>query len=330
MTKDIIPRVIALLLAAILITGFVASCSASNKMSQDDAAYAEENSSAGDMGQSPSQTGAYYDYDYSEEEKDAAIHQMPSPNTRPPKDDSGQTITDTRKIIKTVNLELETKRFNDAVAQITASATANGGYIEYSYVSGESLQSKNMERNAKFTVRIPASVLDAYVSGLGGNFNVLSKTENASDITDSYFDAEARLKSLQTQEERLLAMLEGATELQYMLQLEQTLADVRYQIESYYSTIKRYDSQVSLSTVSISLYEVIEYQQIIEKPKTYTERLGQAIKRSWHDFIDGLKDFSVDFVYAFPTLLVLVVFITGAVLIVRKILRHKKSPGSGK
>ncbi|MDD4774774.1 MAG: DUF4349 domain-containing protein, partial [Eubacteriales bacterium] len=106
--------------------------------------------------------------------------------------------------------------------------------------------------------------------------------------------------------------------------------DVRYQIESYYSTIKRYDSQVSLSTVSISLYEVIEYQQIVEKPKTYLERLGQAIKQSWHNFIEGLKDFSVDFVYAFPTLIVLAAIISAAVIIIRKIMKHKKSSGGGK
>lgn len=315
MTTRIIPRIAVLLVAALLLIGLIASCSSSNKAAQD-LAYTENNSG----GAARPSDGAYYDYDYAE---------MEEASPEAPKDASGQ-ITDTRKIIKTVTLELETKAFNDAVARITASAAANGGYIEYSYVSGESLQSKNVERNAKFTVRIPASVLDSYVSGLGGSFNVLSKTENASDITDTYFDAEARLKSLQTQEERLLAMLEGATELQYMLQLEQTLADVRYQIESYYSTIKRYDSQVSLSTVSISLYEVIEYQQIVEKPKTYLERLGQAIKQSWHNFIEGLKDFSVDFVYAFPTLIVLAAIISAAVIIIRKIMKHKKSSGGGK
>lgn len=260
--------------------------------------------------------GAYYDYD-----------NLTQPT--PPKDSAGQTITDTRKIIKTVNLELETKTFNDAVALITSSAAANGGYIEYSYVSGESLQSNKIERNAIFTIRIPASVLDSYVNGLGGSFNVLSKTENSSDITDTYYDAEARLKSLQTQEERLLAMLEGATELQYMLQLEQTLADVRYQIESYYSTIKRYDSQVSLSTVSINLYEVIEYQDIIEKPKTYGERLVLAIKESWKNFAEGWKDFSVDFVYAIPTLIVLAIFIFVAILIIRKVMKRKKNGNTG-
>ncbi len=313
MKKNISVRILVLLLAVVLCTGFIASCSSQNKTSSDMSA--PEYSGNENRPETGSSGDSYYDNGSSEK---------PSP----PKESSGQ-ITDTRKIIKTINLELETKAFNDAVALITSSAAANGGYIEYSYISGDSLQSNKIERKAVFTIRVPASVLDSYVNGLGGSFNVLSKTENSSDITDTYYDAEARLKSLQTQEERLLSMLEGATELQYMLQLEQTLADVRYQIESYYSTIKRYDSQVSLSTVSINLYEVIEYQEIVEKPKTYGERLVLAVKESWENFVEGWKDFSVELVYSIPTLIVLAVFIFVAVLIIKKVTNKKHGGNTG-
>lgn len=312
MKKNISVRIFALLLAAVLFTGFVASCSKAANTAVDQSApdYAGNE----EKGEAPAEGEAIYD-------NDGGI------KPTMPQESPAQAITDTRKIIKTVGLELETKAFNDAVALITSSAASNGGYIEYSYISGESLQSNKIERHANFTIRIPASVLDSYVNGLGSSFNVLSKTENSSDITDTYYDAEARLKSLQTQEERLIAMLEGATELQYMLQLEQTLADVRYQIESYYSTIKRYDSQVSLSTVTINLYEVIEYQEVIEKPKTYGERISLAVRESWNDFVEGLKDFTVDFIYALPTLIILAVLIFVTVLIIKKIMK-KKSPGS--
>ncbi len=312
MKKNISVRIFALLLAAVLFTGFVASCSKAANSTADQSA--PEYAVNEEKGEVPAQGEAIYD-------NDGGI------KPTMPQESPAQAITDTRKIIKTVGLELETKAFNDAVALITSSAASNGGYIEYSYISGESLQSNKIERHANFTIRIPASVLDSYVNGLGSSFNVLSKTENSSDITDTYYDAEARLKSLQTQEERLIAMLEGATELQYMLQLEQTLADVRYQIESYYSTIKRYDSQVSLSTVTINLYEVIEYQEVIEKPKTYGERISLAVRESWNDFVEGLKDFTVDFIYALPTLIILAVLIFVTVLIIKKIMK-KKSPGS--
>lgn len=325
-------RIIALLMTLALLAGIFSSCSAFK--SKTDMVSSENNTvSATGGGVSkgvPSADGAPV-YDNSSANGSSGVSQgapatgaYEQPGKVSVTTTTPQSIPDTRKIIKSVTLELETLTFNDAVAQITSLAAAKGGYVEYSYVSGESIQSSGTERHANFTIRIPASVLDEYVNGLSGSFNVLSKTENSSDITDVYYDAEAHLNSLKTQEERLLAMLEGATELQYMLQVEQTLADVRYQIESYYSTIKRYDSQASLSTVSINLYEVIKYKDITEKPKTYSERIIQALKESWKNFTEGWKDFSVNFIYSIPTLLIITVFAAAAVLIIRHITKKRR------
>ena len=51
--------------------------------------------------------------------------------------------------------------------------------------------------------------------GLG---NVLSSSRNAENVTSSYTDYEARLSSLNTQEERLLAMLEKSKNLEILPQ----------------------------------------------------------------------------------------------------------------
>jgi len=234
-------------------------------------------------------------------------------------------VTSERKIIKTVSLDLETKQFDEAVEKIRASVVVAGGYIESSYVSGESMQSSGTERYASFTLRIPVSGLDSYVNSFSGElYNVLSRNENSSDITDTYYDVKARLTSLQTQEERLLAMLEGATELQYMLQIEQTLADVRYQIENYYSRIQRYDSQVSLSTISIYLREVIEYKPVEVKPITFAERIAKAFENSWEDFVDNCQDFAVEFVYGIPTLIIWIVVIAVIVVVIRILIKRRR------
>ena len=46
-----------------------------------------------------------------------------------------------------------------------------------------------------------------------------------------------RGSTLLVQEERLLSMLEGADDLEYMLKLEDKLSEVRYQID-FYSTLR--------------------------------------------------------------------------------------------
>ena len=154
---------------------------------------------------------------------------------------------------------------------------AAGGYVESSYITGKSLSDYgNVTRSATFVLRVPAAGLDAYVEALSGSFNVLSRQESAEDITDSYYDSKARLDSLLVQEKRLLSMLEGADDLEYMLKLEDKLSEVRYQIESLYSTLQRYDKAVEMATVNVSLREVVEYQRITEPPKTFGERLHQS------------------------------------------------------
>lgn len=234
---------------------------------------------------------------------------------------------ETRKIVRTARVSLQTKRFDDALDAVSAMAEQFGGYIESSDVSGRQYDADYRVRNASFTLRIPADRLDECLDSLCTSdelFNVLNKTMNSSDITDSYYDTKSRLDSLKTQEERLLAMLEGATELEYMLQIEQTLADVRYQIENYYSAMQRYDSQVAMSTLSIELEEVLNYEVQVSTPKSYGERLASAFQSSWRGFVRGAGDFFIDLIFALPAILVVALVIALTVALIRYGVRRSR------
>ncbi|MBQ2767967.1 MAG: DUF4349 domain-containing protein [Clostridia bacterium] len=243
--------------------------------------------------------------------------------------DSENQTSSERKIIKTMRINAETKAFDRATAAIEALCAELGGYVESSSRSGGSIRysSSVVARSASYVLRIPAEKLDAFRSGMGSDINVVSESTGIEDITDQYFDVDTRLATLKTQEERLLAMLETADELEYLLTLEERLAEVRYQIESYTGTLRRYDSQVAYSTVRLSLDEVIEYTQVIEAPQTFSERVGIAFRESWADFADNCKDFAVGFIYALPTLLVLAVIVAVPVTVIVVLVRRgsKKS-----
>ena len=295
---------ITLLLAALLVLTSFVSC-ASKNAARDEAFYEVTESVSGANGKYT----ADMDFGYSANDDYAPEIEMEKGEMV----DSSAALTDNRKIVREMSLRLETKTFDDAVLKIRSSIKEIGGYVESSYVSGSSMNNTGSPRNASFVLRIPASSLDVYVEGLGDMFNTLSKNENARDITDAYFDTASRLKSLQTQEERLIAMLEGANELEYMLRIEETLANVRYEIENVYSTLQRYDGMVSMSTLSIDLREVVEYKVNPSLPKTFGERVSIAFEESWDDFADNCRDFAVEFVYSIPTLIVLIV-IFGAIV----------------
>ncbi len=187
-----------------------------------------------------------------------------------------------RKIVKHSNLTLETKEFDTALDLILSAILEQGGYIESQNTNGQSLTHRGdyYERSASIQARIPANRLDSVTAVVGGIGNVTSKSENIDDITDSYFDSEARLNSLKLQEERLLEILAKAERLEDVISLERALSDVRYQIESLTATLRRMDSQVAYSYLNLSLREVVEYQVVSSAPKTLGEKIAASFKRS--------------------------------------------------
>lgn len=237
-----------------------------------------------------------------------------------------------RKIVKTVNLSAETKSFDQAASQIRERVISLGGYIESSNISGTSLYNAGgiVRRTAYFKLRIPADKLDEYVSDVKGQVNIVSQKEDIDDITDRYFDVDARLNSLKIEEERLLAMLSESKDLEYLIRLNERLSEVRYDIESYTSTIRRYDNMVSYSTVNITLEEVVDYTVVTDTPKTFGERLGIAFSESWHNFVVGLGDFTVGLVYSLPTLIILALFVVIAVFAAKRIVRRYKEKKNDK
>ena len=152
---------------------------------------------------------------------------------------------------------------------------------------------------------------------MGGLCNVLSQSERVEDITDSYYDSQAHLKTLQIQEERLLAILAQAEKLEDIITLEAALSDVRYQIESLTASLRRMDSQVAYSFLDLSLQEVVEYQVVQEKPQTFGERMGDPFSDGIKDMVDGLQAFAIWLARVGPSLLVWVLVIVAIVLVVR-------------
>jgi hypothetical protein len=277
------------------------------------------------------ETGGFaMDESMAEYDTDAAMPESPVTGGEIAGPQAG-TFLDSRKVIRNASLDLQTLEFDRAVASVEAITAAFGGYMESSYISGRDINySSSVEygsaRHASFTVRIPSNSLDAFLYSFSGSeFNVIGKNTSANDITDSYFDSQARLDSLKLQEQRLLGMLDGATELEYMIQLEQELMRVRYEIESLTSQLNRMDSYISHSTVNINLNEVVRYAQVEALPATFGERISQAFTNSWRAFGDFCQGAAVAFVGALPFLLLLAV-IAAIVLLVVKAAAKKRKP----
>lgn len=229
------------------------------------------------------------------------------------------------KIIKTVNMDTETKEFDLAVSELDRLISEHGGFIESSSSNGQSLYHSDVyRRTASYTIRIPADRLESFLSASQQLLNVTHSKTSSQNVTTQYYDMQSRLEVLRSERDALDAMLDKAQNVEEMLDIRDRLYNVIEEIESYETQLRLYDSLVSYSTIYMNIEEVVEYTKVVAEEPTWGERLADAFKESWQDFAEGFQDFTVWLLYAIPTLMVLAVIGAVTVVILWTFIRRQK------
>lgn len=227
-----------------------------------------------------------------------------------------------RKLIKNVSMEVETTKFDEAIRIINNSVTSFGGYVESSGVSGHAILS-NSERYANIRARIPQEKLDDFLEKAGEIGNVTYKNESIQDVSLQYADTEDHIKTLETEQKRLLALLEQADSIETIIAVEERLSAVRYELESYQTQIKLYDNKITYSTVQISLNEVKIYSQ--QSEDGMITRISKGIKENFLFVGRTMENLVVFLVSSIPVILVLAAGFGIGSQIVKQLWRRKKT-----
>lgn len=214
-----------------------------------------------------------------------------------------------RKLIKTVNLDVETKDYDGLLTNLETQIVELGGYIEYLDCYGSSY------RHASITARIPVDKLDGFVKQIGETANVTGRSESVEDVTLQYVDLDSHVRMLEEEQERLLELLETAATIEDMITIESRLGEVRYQLESMKSQLRTFDNQVDYSTVHININEVIELTPVVEL--TDGERIAQGFSKSVADVLYGIKEFFINLIINIPYIIVWVIVIAVILVIIR-------------
>ena len=226
-----------------------------------------------------------------------------------------------RKLIRTVNMDLETLEFDSLIAFVLQRAKEQGGYVESSSINGNRYYYDN-NRYANLTIRIPEAKLDTFIELLGNTATITYKSEQAEDITLQYVDTQSRIKTLQVEQEKLFELLEKADTLDAIIMLENRMSEVRYQLENYAARLRVYDNQVSYSTVHLSINEVKRITAAQEE--TFAEKLQNGFMNSLYEIQDGFLDFVIWLVSNCIYLLFWAVVFVVAVFVVRKKFHKRK------
>ena len=122
-------------------------------------------------------------------------------------------------------------------------------------------------------------------------------------MSKQYYDTQARIDALKTQQKRLLELLQQAKDMTDIIAIEQKLSDVNYQLDSFTADNRYIDDLVNFSTVNISLREVLKEQVINNAPKNIFEEIGQNFKKSMRDVANSARELVVTVIGNLPEIL---------------------------
>lgn len=239
------------------------------------------------------------------------------------KEDSTVDVS-TRKLIRDVDLRIETKGFDTLIADLDARVAEMGGYVETSEISGTAYEAAKNERSAYIVYRIPAAKVDGFLAHVGENANILQKNEKTQDVTLTYVDLESRIKTLEAEKTALTELLANATSTDAILSIREQLNEVIYQYESATAQLRALSEQVDFSTITMNVSEVIEYTEPAEEDLSLWEELSQGFVRSCKDVGAGFLAVGMFILVNLPHLLVWGGIIAGAIFLIRKRKKRKQ------
>lgn len=288
---------IALFLTVITTVSMLTGCGASSSSKSDSySAYATEDSYE------------YWDEDWDAAEwEEAAGAYEAAPTAAETVDDSASESSkqkSDRKLIRTINLDVETYDFDSLTSTISAKVDTLGGYIESSSIYGDaSIKS----RTASYTIRIPAENADSFVGTVEKGSNITSRSESMEDVTLTYVDIQSRKESLEVEYKRLEELLLDAEDITELIYIEDRMSEVRYEIQSIESQLRTYDNKVNYTTIYLYVDEVYEYTEPEVVTVTFGQRLGKELKTAFKNIWEGIQNLTIFVIVSIPYLILIAI-----------------------
>ena len=215
-----------------------------------------------------------------------------------------------QKIIKEASLRFETNDLQDTFNQIQTAIAANKASIQN---DSEGKDYDNIYRN--LTVRVPSQNFDAFINAISKGVSYFERKDISSqNVTEQYIDLTSRLNTKRKLEERYLQILQKATKISEILEIEKQISAIREEIEAKEGQLKYLESRVSESTVTIEFYKTIAQKEGIKT--SYGSKIWTAIQSGFF----SLSEFLISIISLWPFI---ILFCVIAYFIRRRFKRKK-------
>jgi len=216
-----------------------------------------------------------------------------------------------QKIIKEATLRFETDDLENTFTQIQKAVSANKAKI---INDSEGKDYATVFRN--LTIKVPSQNFDRFISNISKGVSYFEvKNISAEDVTEQFIDLTSRLKTKKKLEERYLEILQKATKISEILEIEKQISAIREEIEAKEGQLKYLESRVSESTVTIEFYKTIAEKEGVKI--SYGSKLWAAVKSGFY----SLSDFLIGLISIWPFVIILCIL---AYFIRKRFRRRKK------
>ena len=216
------------------------------------------------------------------------------------------------KLVYTGNLTVQTLEYDTCVSGIRSKIKDFGGIIQsesesdddYHWYYDDHVNSST--RSLYLTIRIPSAKFYDFLSSVGEEGKVTSRSVNVENISQTYSDTKTQIEALEIEEKRLLEMMEKADTIEDMIAVESRLTEVQSDLNYYKTRLRGMDTDVAWSTIGISVEEVKKYSPTVVE-QTFGEKVREAFSDAWKSFIDFLQGLILVLIELLPFLILLAV-----------------------
>ncbi|HMV26944.1 MAG TPA: DUF4349 domain-containing protein [bacterium] len=223
-----------------------------------------------------------------------------------------------RIIIKNGSLQIQVQNYDETVSKLRTMVTAWGGFVAHSSTSVPYADVKE----GNWTIRIPSEHFDTAMTGVK---TLGQKTERESvegqDITEEFYDLEARLRNKRLEEEQVQAILRRAGTISDVLEVQRELNRIREEIERAEGRKQLLSDRVKYSTINIQMHEA--YPVTVSANGGFWATIAEGFADGFKGFANVLSGTITVLIAGIPVFIVFGLVIRFVFLRMR---RHRENP----
>lgn len=155
-----------------------------------------------------------------------------------------------QKLVRRASLQLKVDSLTGSAARIRSiAAQQSGAVLSEELYSGEA----GRDTSGTITISVPATSLDATIALIEKVGDVQFRNSSTEDVTGTYVDTEARVKSMTASVARIRDLLAKASTVNDLVALENELSQRQAELDALTAQLANLKDSVSMSPITVSL-----------------------------------------------------------------------------